>query len=198
MTVSPALQAHWDQERRMITDHIRRFGVHLTYVADDLGEDACDCCRLIGPPGEDEDDALADLFAQTGGDPALLPPRLEGPFCYTTGLFGVGHAELVVLGLDRAPSAALLNAATQRVILHGADLTPGEVIEESGRPFLLVEELRNSGMVLLESHNFYERPPWEPMPAYQLTWADSAGRFPWDAGHEPGPWLQARPDEYRV
>lgn len=29
MTISPAIQAYWDQERREIIEHIRRFGVHL-------------------------------------------------------------------------------------------------------------------------------------------------------------------------
>lgn len=119
MTISPALQAYWDQERRLITDNIRRFGTHLTYVSDELGTDGdgtCACCAAgVGADAEEYAvDGLADLVARTGGDPTLLPPRIHVPFCYTTGLFGVGHAELVVVGLDRSLSARMLNEAAHR------------------------------------------------------------------------------------
>lgn len=202
MTISPALQAHWDQERRLITDNIRRFGTHLTYVSDELGADGdgtCACCAAgVGADSEEYAvDGLADLVARTGGDPDLLPPRIQVPFCYTTGLFGVGHAELVVVGLDRSLSARMLNEAAHLVLGHGHELIPGEEAGLAGRR-VLVEEVRHSGLVLLEAHNYYERPHWVPMAACQLTWADEQGRFPWEEGHRPGRWGQPRPGTYRA
>lgn len=198
MDVSPALQALWDQQRRQITDNIRRYGVHLTYVSDQPTchqGTACPACRAGVPEGEQ--DGIAELFRAMGGPMELLPPRLDGPFGYTTGLFGVGHAELVVLGLDQSTTATVLNGVAHRVTGHGEDLMPGQVMEIAGRS-LLVEEVPNSGMIFYEVHDYYERPPWEPVDAVQLTWADARGRFPWDAGHDPGRWPQPRPGGYRA
>lgn len=196
MTISPGLQAFWDQERRQITDNIRRSGVHLSYVSDHLEECACSCCAA-GDPGGQEVDYLIEVVTRVGGDPALLPSRLEVPFCYTTGLFGAGHAELVVLGLSPEASALLLNRMAHRILGHGQDLMPGELVQVE-KLRVLVEELDNSGLVLLNTHDYYDRPPWQPLPAYQLTWADEQGRFPWDEGHLPQPWPQARPGAYRA
>lgn len=190
MSVSPARRASWDQERRTITDNIRRYGVHLTYVGGDASEQ-CACCRA----GDDADDA--DPLAGVVADEEELPERLAGPFCYTTGLFGVGHPELVVLGLSPEPAAYLLNVLSHRVIEHGRDLTPGELIELEG-PRLLVEEVPNPGMVLFEANGYYQRPLIASVPAYQLTWADPQGRFPWDEGHVPVPYPQPRPGRYRA
>ncbi|MDO5663479.1 MAG: DUF4262 domain-containing protein [Brachybacterium sp.] len=196
MEIAPALQARWDQERRMITDNIRGYGVHLTYVIDREGSQGdCRCCADGQEP--EARDSLAALFEATGGPMELLPPRIEVPFGYTTGLFGVGHAELVVVGLERRETAELLNDVAHGVLGHGGDLMPGEEVEVQGRR-VLVEELPNSGMILFETHDFYQRPPWEPIDAVQLTWADEDGRFPWDEGHDPGPWGQARPGGYRA
>ena len=207
MDGSAAMTAFWDQERRQVTENIRRFGVHLTYIFGAQDEDAgelCRCCRgpgaVAGEHGDEAEsgtDSFAELFVRTGGDRALLPPRTALPFCYTTGLFGAGHAELVVLGLGHEQAAALLNQVTHRVLDHGMDLTPGELLEVEGRS-LLVEELHLSGMILFGTHDFYERPPWEPLPAHQLTWADEQGRFPWDDGHDPGTWWQPRPGQWRA
>ena len=199
MDVSPALQALWDQQRRQITDNIRRYGVHLTYVSDHLTcrqGTPCVSCRVGGLDGERED-AIAELFRSMGGPMDLLPPRLDGPFGYTTGLFGIGHAELVVPGLDQDTTAKILNGVAHRVCGHGEDFMPGQVLQMAGRD-LLVEEVPNSGMIFYEVHDYYQRPPWEPVEAYQLTWADARGRFPWDEGHDPGRWGQPRPGEYRA
>jgi hypothetical protein len=208
MIISPALQAQWDQERRMIADHIRSFGVHLTYVYDEDDPPdgaACACCAVRGADdrGADdrdddaEGDSFRDLVIDTGGDPDLLPPRTSTPFCYTTGLFGVGHAELVVHGLERAAAARTLDDVAHRVLDHGHDLVPGQVLEAGGTTFL-VEEILCSGMVFFEAHSFYDRRPWESMAAYQLVWADQEGRFPWDDGHVPGRWVQRRAGEWRA
>jgi hypothetical protein len=190
MSVSPARRAVWDQERRAITDNIRRYGVHLTYVGGE-GAAACACC----PSGEE--DGGRDPLAHVVDDLDELPARLAVPFCYTTGLFGVGHPELLVLGLARGPAARLLNVLAHRVIGHRGDLTPGELAEVEGLR-VLVEELPNPGMVLFEANSYYDRPLFASVAAYQLTWPDSEGRYPWDAGHRPVPCLQPRPGDYRA
>ena len=50
----------------------------------------------------------------------------EPGFGYTVGLFGLGHPELVVTGLDHHVSHALLNRVA-RMVVGGRDLVPGEV-----------------------------------------------------------------------
>lgn len=179
-------------------ENIRRHGVHLTYVSD-----ACECCARpdadsIWPDAPD--DPVADRFEAMGGDPVVLPPRIAVPFCYTTGLFGVGHPELIVTGLPPQPAAALLNTLARRVIEDGRDLTPGEVLELDDLDGLrvLAETLPAPGMTLAETYFFYERDPVEDLPTLHLTWADQHGRFPWEEGYECGPWPQPRPREYRA
>ncbi|NLG21916.1 MAG: DUF4262 domain-containing protein [Actinomycetales bacterium] len=191
MDKSAALQAFEDRERSMITDHIRTYGVHLTYVSADGG---CDCCRELGDAApEPGGDTLADLL----GGPEALPPRLDQPFCYSTGLYGVGHPELVVLGLPQDVSMALLNAAAHQVTGHHQDLVPGQLVPHLELK-VLVEEMPNPGMVLFSANDYYRRPFFDSVPAYQLTWADRLGRFPWDEGHDGGPWEQPRPGTYRA
>lgn len=198
MDNNAALQAFEDRERSLITEHIREYGVHLTYVfsrTDERGETGaeCACCRELGDAAPDVGDQVAEMF----GGPEELPPRLDVPFCYTTGLHGVGHAELVVLGLPQDVSMALLNAAAHQVTGHRQDLVPGQLVPHLALS-VLVEEIPNPGMVVFQANNFYGRPLLASVPAYQLTWADPFGRFPWDEGHAPGPWGQPRPGGYRA
>lgn len=174
----------------MITDNIRRYGVHLTYVGGE-GAAGCACCRDGGEAEE------GDPLAHVVEDLDELPGRLAVPFCYTTGLFGVGHPELVVLGLAPSPAAHLLNVLAHRVIGHHGDLTPGELaVVDDLR--VLVEEVPNPGMVLFEANGYYDRPLFASVPAYQLTWPDAEGRYPWDPGHRSVPCLQPRPGDYRA
>lgn len=174
----PGVVAWLDQDRRTVIRNIRRYGVHLTYVFDDPAR--CACCRALGETGA------------AGEEPPAGPP-----FCYTTGLFGAGHPELVVVGLGEARSMLLLNAVAQGVLDDDRDLTPGQELIVDGVT-VLVEELPDPGEVVLAANFFYQRPSEVSVPAYQLTWADSAGRFPWDAGHDPGAWPQPRPGELRA
>ncbi|QDO87243.1 DUF4262 domain-containing protein [Ornithinimicrobium ciconiae] len=190
MDISAAMRAFEDRQRSMITDHIRSHGVHLVYVAP-AGE--CDCCREVGEAAPDAGDQVADLL----GRAQELPPRLDQPFCYTIGLFGIGHPELVVLGLPQDASMTVLNAAAHQVSGHRQDLVPGQVVPQL-EPHLLVEEIPNPGMIVFQANNYYKRPLQASVPAYQLTWSDPAGRFPWDEGRQGGPWIQARPGDYRA
>lgn len=180
MEIAPPSVVAWlDQDRRAVIRNIRRYGVHLTYVFDDPSR--CACCQAGVMEPVDTDDEAGDT----------------PPFCYTTGLFGAGHPELVVTGLGEMQSMTLLNVLAVDVLDDDGDLTPGQEVLVDGLT-LLVEEVPNPGEVALAANYFYARPPEFSVPAYQLTWADHLGRFPWEEGHRAGAWWQPRPGELRA
>ncbi len=123
----------------------------------------------------------------------------DGPaFAYTVGLFGLGHPELVVVGVGYDTACGLLNEVGG-MVLDGRDLVAGEVIrDDDGVPVLAIEELPNPGEVLFSANRFYSRPDEFSVPAYQLTWALAGGVFPWDDGYPCEPDCQPRPGEWRA
>jgi hypothetical protein len=122
----------------------------------------------------------------------------EPPFGYTIGLFGLGHPELVVVGLGPENTHAILQRVAGQVA-EGRDLVPGELLTFPDRPGgLVVEELPNPGEVVLGANRFYERPAEYSVPAYQLTWAHRDGRFPWDEDYACGPECHPRPGTWRA
>lgn len=128
-----------------------------------------------------------------GCDPVDLPPS----FAYTVGLFGIGHPELVVCSLSQGSSAGLLNHLGDR-IRAGDNLLPGQLLTFDDWPHhVLVEVLPNPGEILLSANRHYQRPPEVSVEAYQLTYNDKAGNFPWDAGYGNAPTLQPRPGTWR-
>jgi hypothetical protein len=117
----------------------------------------------------------------------------EPPFAYTVGLFGVGHPELVAVGLDHETACGLLNKVAG-MVLDGRDLVPGEVIsDDDGVDVLTVEVLPNPAEVLFCANRFYQRPDEFSVPAFQLAWAHRNGAYPWDARYPCGPECQPRP-----
>jgi hypothetical protein len=122
----------------------------------------------------------------------------EPGFGYTVGLFGLGHPELVVVGLDYELAHALLTRMT-KLVIGGRNLVPGETFsDDDGREILVVEVLSNPGEILFSANRFYERPDEFSVPAFQLTWADDRGVFPWDPGCSTGPDRQPRPGTWRA
>ena len=97
----------------------------------------------------------------------------EPAFGYTIGLFGLGHPELVVVGLGAENTHGILGRVAG-MVAGGRDLVVGELLQWadwSGR--LVVEELPNPGEVLLGANRFYQRPRSTPcLPA------SSPGRTP--------------------
>ena len=120
----------------------------------------------------------------------------EPAFGYTIGLFGLGHPELVVVGLGHERTHALLDT-TARLVAEGRNLVAGEQLECTRVP-LVVEELPNPGDVVLGANRYYQRPAEVSVPAYQLTWAHADGTFPWDDGYPCGPGCQPRPGTWRA
>ena len=114
---------------------------------------------------------------------------------YTVGLFGLGHPELVIVGTDADTAGGVLNDLAAR-IRQRANLVPGELITFDDWPHRIVpEELPNLGEILFAANRFYARPGWAPVPALQLSYDDTAGRFPWEEDYvapdkqpRPGTW----------
>lgn len=124
--------------------------------------------------------------------------RRETSFAYTIGLFGLGHPELLVLGLDFRTSGLLLNDVAARV-RGGEDLVAGQLLSFDGWSHrTTVEEVPNPGEIVFAANRFYQRPPEASVPVLQLTYDDREGRFPWDDGYSTAAWLQPRPGEFQA
>jgi hypothetical protein len=122
----------------------------------------------------------------------------EPAFAYTIGLYGLGHPELVVVGLGPDSAHGILSHAAG-MVGDGRDLVVGELLTFPDRDDgLIVEHLPNPGEVVLAANRFYERPPEYSVPAYQLTWAHTGGAFPWDDAYPCGPECQPRPGTWRA
>jgi hypothetical protein len=122
----------------------------------------------------------------------------EPAFGYTIGLFGLGHPELVVVGMGMDDAHAILGRDAG-MVADGRDLVAGELLtlaDRKGR--LVVEELPNPGEILFAANRFYERPPEFSVPAFQLAWTHRDGLFPWDEGYRCGPECQPRPGTWRA
>ena len=122
----------------------------------------------------------------------------EPAFGYTIGLFGLGHPELVLVGLGATSSHGILGRVAA-MVAEGRDLVEGELLtwlDWEGR--LVAEQLPNPGEVVLAANRFYERPAEVSVPAYQLTWCHRDGLFPWDDGYACGPECQPRPGSWRA
>lgn len=119
----------------------------------------------------------------------------EPPFAYTTGLFGMAHPELVIVGLDAEPTAMVVNDLAQRV-KDGDMIMPGQLYTGEGWPHRIVPEpLPNPGDILLWTNSYYLRPAEYSVPALQLTYDDDQGLFPWDEGYAH-PEQQPRPGSF--
>jgi hypothetical protein len=150
---------------------------------------------------DQEDERLAQVirahrfavqYVYPGDDPE------EPGFGYTVGLFGLGHPELVVVGLGYGVAHGVLTRMT-RLVLGGLNLVPGETFpDDDGREILLVEVLPNPGEILFSANRFYQRPDEFSVPAFQLAWADDRGVFPGEPDCALGAGRQPRPGSWRA
>ncbi len=163
------IQAWLDQEDARIKDVIRRHGWAIEYV----GGGSCSF------PGCD------------GGDD-------QGPpFAYTVGLFGLGHPELLVFGVDPRTALNLLNDLGDR-IRRGDALVPGVTLTFDHWPHRVIpEEVPNAGEIVFSANRFYARPDSASVPVLQLSYDDPSGRFPWEKGYST-PEMQPRPGTFRA
>ncbi|WP_374314868.1 DUF4262 domain-containing protein [Microbacterium sp.] len=122
--------------------------------------------------------------------------RRQTPFAYTIGLFGMGHPELLVFGLDARTTGLLLNDVADRV-RAGRDIVPGELLEFGGWGHrVTVEAVPNPGDIAFAANRYYQRPDEVSVELLQLTYDDREGRFPWEDGYETAVWIQPRPGEF--
>jgi hypothetical protein len=122
----------------------------------------------------------------------------EPPFGYTIGLFGLGHPELVVVGVGHDIAHGMLGRVA-RIVVGGRNLVPGEVLhDDGGRALLTVEVLPNPEGIIFSANRFYERPDEFSVPAFMLTWADADGFFPWDPRYAYPREVQPRPGAWRA
>lgn len=120
------------------------------------------------------------------------------PFAYTVGLYGIGHPELVILGVRAETAAAVLNDLSGR-IREGSDLVPGEILSfEAWQHRVRVEVVPNPGEIAFAANRFYERPDAFSVPLLQLTYDDVNGHFPDEAGYSIPVWIQPRPGQWRA
>lgn len=119
-------------------------------------------------------------------------------FAYSIGLFGLGHPELLVLGVQQGTAAGVINDLFARV-RGGADLVPGELLTFDDWPHRIVaEEVPNPGEIVYAANRHYQRPFEASVPVLQLTWDDTSARFPWDDGYSVPPAVQPRPGSFRA
>lgn len=161
------IQAWLDQEDARMKSVIRRHGWAIEYIGGG-------CCSFPGCDGGDE---------------------LDPPFAYTVGLFGMGHPELLVFGLDPDLTSSVLNDLGDRVRGDEA-LIPGQLIEfvDWDRRVIL-ETVPNPGEIVFSANRFYARPSEFSVPVLQLAYDDELGRFPWEEGHRQ-PRRQPRPGTF--
>jgi hypothetical protein len=164
-------------------------------------------CRMTTDPQtiawlDQEDANLAQLvrahrwavqYVGPGDEPG------EPPFGYTVGLFGLGHPELVLVGLGATTTHSILGRAAS-IVADGSDMVAGQLLTwpDWADLRLVVEELPNPGEVVLVANRFYERPAEYSVPAYQLTWAFPDHCFPWEGEGPDEPDAQPRPGAWRA
>ncbi|WP_076263956.1 DUF4262 domain-containing protein [Intrasporangium flavum] len=128
----------------------------------------------------------------------VMPCNGDGtstPFCYTIGLFGLGHPELLVFGLDQGSASGFLNHLYTMVV-KGRDLVPGEELRfPDHEERYLVEEVPNPGDIVFGANRHYRRPSEVSVPVLQLTWS-VGGAFPWEAGYPYPAHRQPRPGTF--
>lgn len=160
-------QAWIDQHRTWIRNTVRRVGWAVQYV----GGTTCSRPGCCPDPGDDP------------------------PFAYTIGLFGLGHPELLIHGLDPDTTLQVLNDVASW-IRDGEEMLPGQMFTIGDWPHrVITESVPNPGEIVHWANSHYRRPADHSVPVLQLTYDDAEGRFPWDVGYAT-PHLQPRPGTF--
>ena len=160
------LQAWLDQEAARVGATIRRHGLCVEYIGGGCSNPDCTCGPDDGPP-----------------------------FAYTIGLFGMGHPELLIIGVPPDIAVGVLNVLGTR-IRGGENLVPGRLLTFAEWAHRIVpEDVPNPGDIVFGANRHYRRPPEASVPVLQLSYDDTAGRFPWEPGYA-APEMQPRPGSF--
>lgn len=124
--------------------------------------------------------------------------RRRPDFAYTVGLWGFGHPELLVLGLPVDPAARLLNELGERVRAGERMQAGDEVASVLVHPAHVVQLLRlpRPETILFAAQSTYRRPGGKVVPALQVVYPDSRGRYPWDPAYADTRWMQPLPGAF--
>lgn len=148
---------------------------------------------------DQEDEWAAQTIREHGWAIQFVFPCEDDPgttIAYTIGLFGMGHPELVVTGLDAEGAGCLLNDVGERV-RKGQNLIPGQLLTFEHWPHrVFVEEIPNPEQILFAANRHAQRPDEASVPAFALTYDDRNGRFPWESGYSVPAWVQPRPGTF--
>jgi len=142
------------------------------------------------------------LIQYVGGEACSRPgctctPTDDPPFAYTIGLFGLAHPELLIFGLSPEVASGVLNDLGER-IRAGDALMPGQLLTFDEWPHRIIPEpVPNPGEIVFGANDYYQRPDEASVPVLQLTYDDTEGRFPWDAGFAT-PQMQPRPGTFKA
>jgi hypothetical protein len=169
--------------------------------APEAGIPAAGTPAAAGPvaAGAEQDDSqvLRDLnrvveqfgWAVLHGGGAPGDPR----WSHTVGLTGLGHPEVIVMGLPFEAGETYLNLVGEAV-RAGARFTPGTTttaLTDADSPVVFLAVSDTGRLAVAEQ--FYGS-----VEALQLVWPDSAGTLPWEDGHrnppQAQPLLGPRPD----
>jgi hypothetical protein len=121
----------------------------------------------------------------------------DPPFAYTVGLMHrAGHPELAMSGLPAAVMHHALNLMADRVVRHGLQVRPGDLIETAllNAP-VTVDEVSGKGLRRIARYSaWFHR---VQVPALQLVWPTTSGVFAWQPG-APRELEELQPAEWRV
>lgn len=126
--------------------------------------------------------ALEHIGRGSWGITGVLGDRWSEPFAYTTGLTSLGHAELVITGIDPIGAAHILNIVAEH-LLRDDDLGIGSAI--------LVDSFDAHPLHLLDVRDVWPlavcRAIYSEFEAMQVVWSDHDGRFPWHRDYAYAP-----------
>ena len=168
-----------------------------------MGAGGCPCRVCLPEATEDENERRClEIVRQHGWQVMLVPAGDESgepAFAYTIGLLHQAqHPELVMSGLPLDLMHRVLNELAERV-MSGRQFAPGDLVEGAlARVALLVEDLTAAGRAETVTWSaWFHR---AQVPARQVVWPDTAGRFAWQRGasdlldeRQPPAWRVAVP-----
>ncbi|MEO8888963.1 MAG: DUF4262 domain-containing protein [Jatrophihabitantaceae bacterium] len=119
-------------------------------------------------------------------------------FSYTVGLWGFGHPELVVFGLEYEHAGRLLNEVGEQIrgglTLVGSEGAHAGSMHPSHR--LRVFPVPNPESVILLAQEQYRTDGGRVIPALQLVYADLLGAYPWEPRYRYPRWMQPMPGTF--
>ncbi|MGV8847815.1 DUF4262 domain-containing protein [Tessaracoccus sp.] len=146
----------------------------------------------MSDPFDEYDQKILDLIHEHGWAIQGVFPTKPGDgagFAYTVGLSGLPAPELIIVGLPPEVAQGILNdiAATVRdgKRWRAGDRSKDFVVGGLELAFIDVDDTSEHLGVANRTY-----PQAAPVPALQVVWPDTHGRFPWEPSWGMGPTVQ--------